>query len=439
MYSKSECDRQKDKKKDFSQSDARSETFFFLSLQFVKKGFMDIHIYSEIGELQGVILHRPGCELERMVPGNIRDALYSDILSMEIARQDYAVFEGVLQKQTKVFYVRDLLEQMLADADARKQLTEKVCRIHQVSLQDKLDALTVKELAGVLIEGWEEHDSIGRHYPIPPLYNLYFTRDASASLYDEVIINRMRHSVRNREALLMEEIFRRIFHAETFRPDSGHNIEGGDLLVAREDVLLIGQGDRTSRAAIEDLTRRYLSKNKRQHIVVQELPVHPESFIHLDMVFTFLDRDACACFLPLIAKESRYRTTVITIDGGQVSYREEPTLLQALKKLRFDLEPISCGAPDDEWNQQREQWHSGANFVALEPGKVIGYARNTRTIDQLNRHGFDVVPAADVASGKVTLDSHKRCVVTLRSDELPRGGGGGRCMTMPINREKVIW
>ena len=402
---------------------------------------MDIEVYSEIGKLQGVILHRPGIELERMTPENIHEALYSDILSQEVAGKDYADFEGVLQKCTRVFQVRGLLEEILRDEAVRREIIRETCRMHGVSLERELEAMDDGTLAHTLIEGYEMPDAtLGKRYPIPPLYNFYFTRDASVSVYNQVLLNHMRHPVRARESYLMEQIFRHAFHAETFWTETPeHHIEGGDVLIAREDVLLIGNGDRTSREAIEDLVRRFGKTGKRQYIVVQELPIKPESFIHLDMVFTFLDRNACACYTPLIARPSAYHTTVICIEGEKVSRRETPTLLDALKSLGFDLEPVSCGHPADFWNQQREQWHSGANFFAVAPGKVIGYARNRQTIAQLDRHGFDVVPARDIVSGKDSIDRHQRCVVTLDSNELPRGGGGGRCMTMPVNREKIIW
>lgn len=402
---------------------------------------MDINVFSEIGELQGVILHRPGVELERMTPENIHEALYSDILSQEVAQKDYANFEGVLKKCTRVFYVQELLESILRQPDVRSEIITATCRMHKVSLDGLLSGMDDTTLAKTLIEGYEIPDTqTGKTYPIPPLYNFYFTRDASVSMYDQAMINYMRHPVRARESYIMEQIFRHAFHATTFRTENpGRYIEGGDVLIAREDVLLIGNGDRTSKEAIEDLVRRFGKTEKKQYIVVQELPLTPESFIHLDMVFTFLDRNACACYKPLIAQTSKYHTSIICIEGEKVSRKEMPTLLDALKSLGFDLEPVSCGNPDDLWSQQREQWHSGANFFAVAPGKVIGYSRNRETIAQLNRHGFDVVPAEDIVNGNDSMERHTRCVITLDSNELPRGGGGGRCMTMPVNRKKIIW
>ncbi len=404
---------------------------------------MDINIDSEIGKLQGVILHKPGKELERMTPETIQEALYSDILNSHIAGEEYAFFEGVLQKSARVFYVEDLLIGILKNTALKERMIDTVCGMHNAEfLKDELCSLTPEALADIFISGYEKKgDFSGSRYPIPPLYNFFFTRDASVSLHNEVLVNRMRHPVRDREAYLMDMIFQHAFNANTFRlqGDSTLHVEGGDLLVAREDVLLVGNGSRTSKSAIEALVQKAKGEKRLQYIVVQELPEKPDSFIHLDMVFTFLDKNACMCYKPIIAKESAYHTTIITIEGEKVQYTEKPTLLQALQELHFDLQPICCGDPADEWNQQREQWHSGANFFAMAPGQIIGYERNQHTIGQLAKAGFEVIPAKSVVQGKVQMDPDHRYVVTLSGSELPRGGGGARCMTMPVYREKVIW
>ena len=169
--------------------------------------------------------------------------------------------------------------------------------------------------------------------------------------------------------------------------------------------------------------------------------MHPESFIHLDMVYTFLDRDRCMMYKPMLDKTYEFAgksTTWIEIDNGKVRKHDCRNMLEALKKVGMEMEPVFCGG-DDVWVQQREQWHSGANFFAFAPGKVLGYARNYNTIEALNQNGFEVLKAADVASGKVSVDDYKRCVVAFEGNELSRGGGGARCMTMPLKRQPVEW
>lgn len=171
---------------------------------------------------------------------------------------------------------------------------------------------------------------------------------------------------------------------------------------------------------------------------MQELPHQPESFIHLDMVFTQLDRNICMIYEPVVLHPNMYRTVHIAIAGGEVAeIREEHNLLTALARLGIEFETISCGGSADLWTQEREQWHSGANFFAIAPGKIIGYRRNINTIEELDRKGFTIIDATDVAEKKVDLKSYNRCVITIDGSELSRGGGGCRCMTMPIRRRPV--
>jgi arginine deiminase len=113
--------------------------------------------------------------------------------------------------------------------------------------------------------------------------------------------------------------------------------------------------------------------------------------------------------------------------------------LVALKKVGIDLKPVFCGSKTDSWIQEREQWHSGANFFAFAPGKVIGYERNSHTIDELNNNGFEVLRADEVISGKISVDDYNKCVVLIAGSELARGGGGARCMTMPVRRSEIDW
>jgi arginine deiminase len=213
-------------------------------------------------------------------------------------------------------------------------------------------------------------------------------------------------------------------------------IEGGDILVLRDDILLTGSGVRTSPEAI-DLLIQQLCKNDpaKKHIIVQQLPDSPESFIHLDMVFTMLDTNTAMVYRPLILGNTPYRTVHIQIDNGKVtkisSVANIPT---ALRKLGMEIEPIICGGKSDDWDQEREQWHSGANFLALAPGKVISYARNIHTLEELNKNGYEIVSAWDIINDKYDINAESKCVITLEGSELPRGGGGPRCMTMPLKR-----
>ncbi|MBR2297375.1 MAG: arginine deiminase [Bacteroidales bacterium] len=412
-----------------------------------------IQINSEIGTLRKVLLHSPGAEVENMTPKNAQRALYSDILNLSIAQNEYRQLSGVLSKVAEVVYVKDLLTKVLDNILERQSLIGKICISEGVTNYfDMLMQMPSAELARVLIEGLPSRmDTLTAflnedHYALFPLYNFYFTRDASVTIGNHALICRMANKVRMRESLIMEAIYKGsgefqcgIINAHNFQPGNKDiYMEGGDILIAREDILLIGNGVRTSTQGIDMLVSQlcHIAPQGQKHIIVQQLPSTPESFIHLDMVFTLLDHDKCMVFEPLILRDNQYQTVHITIDNGKVSrISHAHNLPRVLKSLGMDLEPVICGGRDDEWNQEREQWHSGANFFAFAPGKVLSYARNTNTLNELANHGFEIIPAWDVINGKASVEGDKRCVVTIEGSELPRGGGGARCMTMPLVRE----
>lgn len=417
---------------------------------------MRIDVKSEIGELEGVILHTPGPEVENMTPGNAERALYSDILNLPMAQKEYKQLSDLLNTVTQTYQVRDQLESILSVPAARGPLVLSICEAEGcLDLCDDLLALPEKELARQLIEGVvQPRDNLTRflseeRFSLPPLHNFFFTRDAAMAMMNEILIGRMAKPVRSRESIIMEAIFKNSpdFSVNTVNPlahkhsDPSATIEGGDVLMARDDILIIGNGSRTSSQGIDFIIERLKAQKERErHILVQELPHSPESFIHLDMVFTLLDRCHCMVFEPLMLKPSKYQTIHIRIENGRVAgICEEKGLIDALRCLGMDLTPVCCGGREDLWVQEREQWHSGANFFALAPGKVVGYSRNVHTMEEMTKNGFAIIPADEIISGRIQLADLGRCAITLDGSELPRGGGGARCMTMPICRKAVDW
>lgn len=416
---------------------------------------MQVEVCSEFGVLEGVIIHTPGQEVEEMTPENAERALYSDILNLSVAANEYSYFKQVLNKVTRTFEVKDLLSDILNIDQVKSALLAEICL--NEGAMDILPVLMEQkapELARQLIQGvFLERNNLTRYlsqerFSLRPLHNFLFTRDASMSFGNEVLIGKMASKVRDREAVIMNAIFTHhpLIETTTINPNTpesirnfpGISIEGGDFQVGREDVLVIGTGIRTSTQGIDFILENIKAKKSGlQHILIQELPDTPESFIHLDMVFTFLDVDTCMVYEPLIMGTNRFHTIHIRIENGKViDIREQENLPKALAKLGIDMEPVKCGGGIDSWTQEREQWHSGANFFAFAPGQVIGYERNVHTMDQLSQKGFQIIPAKDLLSGLCEIPDGK-CVVTIPGSELARGGGGARCMSMPIRRKQV--
>lgn len=401
-------------------------------------------VESEIGKLDYVILHAPGKEIEHMTPENAHKFLFSDILNYHEAMANYRDFEGSLRKVTNVLTFKDLLVDILKKQEVRENLVTRILEREKLQyLKELLDSFNVERLATVLIEGYE-NDSFYERYLLPPIPNLFFMRDAAVTMYNNIMISKMATDVRDRETMLWDAIFKHssMIDVETINPIERYSIsgigsvEGGDVEIARHDIILSGCGARTSKEGIDAMVEHLRSLGGVRHLIMQQLPLEPDSFIHLDMVFTLLDRDRCMAYKPVIMNEA-FKTIHYEVNGHDYTkISEEKNLVDALNKLGMPLEPVFCGGGDD-YAGPREQWHSGANFFAFAPGKVLGYARNYNTIEALSKNGFEILKAADVASGKVSVDNSKRCVVAFEGNELCRGGGGARCMTMPILRQTV--
>ena len=404
-----------------------------------------LNITSEIGQLQSVLVHTPGAELRAVTPGNKGDYLYDDIIQVEPAQREHRRFVAVLQRFATVYQVADLLAEALERPEAREYFVRSTLDVVPSEvLGRQLSELEPRALARLIIEGVEaEGGAVGRAlnaigYMLPPLPNLFFPRDIGVVIGRHAVVGSMRHGVRWTEELLIKTLF--AFHprlgnegllydgSEERRSD--YTLEGGDLHLLRPDLLVVGFSERTSAAAIDKLCDVLFARTAITDVLVVVMPKEPTA-IHLDMLFTQLDRELCAVYPPYFLGPERL--AVLHRKKGEDGVREMPNFFTALKDVGMPLEPVFTGG-GRRATQDREQWTSGCNFVALKPGVVVSYRRNEGTIEALKQAGFRVVSSVDFVAFDDWLDTKHRTLVTIDGDELVRGGGGPRCMTLPLAR-----
>ena len=409
-----------------------------------------MRVRSEIGRLEAVICHTPGPELLAVTPATREDFLYDDIIDLELARREHQRFKAILARFAEVHEVRDLLEDVLEMPEVRPFLVERVTDVARSEpLVKHLVERPAAELVSMFIDGWEaEHPGPLQgvlnveSYVLPPLPNLYFTRDAAMVVGDGVVIGSMRHTVRWTEEILMKALF-------TYHPAlangglvydgseerrAGYTIEGGDVHVLRNDLAIIGVSERSSPAAFDIVATNLFKRQGITDVLVVIMPID-RSMIHLDMIFTMIDRDHCVVFPPSFIGPTRH--PVLHYRAKHNDVREMPNLFAALREVSLPLEPVFCGG-DRRTMQEREQWSSGCNFVALRPGLLLGYSRNEQTYRELEREaGYRIVDGIEFLTGESDIEEDENAVLTFEGSELVRGGGGARCMTMPLRRVDV--
>jgi len=414
-----------------------------------------LQVYSEIGSLKRVLLHRPGSELETLTPKYLDTMLFEDIPFLGSMREEHNAFAETLRNNgCEVLYVEELLKDTVKISEAKKSLIEKTVQATGIpdldlceSLQDNLLGMDDLSLTGHLIAGTKKdeialHQPAGRRdlsyyirdeYPfyINPLPNLYFTRDPGAVIGNRCSINTMHTDARKRESMLLAAIMR--YHP-TFRTDDsaphllegyaeGSSIEGGDILVLDANTLMVGCSARTEAWAIEELAKQILTTTSDsegkgsgfKNILVVQIPF-TRAYMHLDTVFTMVDHDKFTIY-PGIQSALKVFTISMRKERNLLVQPEtglKSALERALKLPSVDLIQTGGG---DRITAAREQWNDSANTLAIAPGVVVTYRRNVVSNDTLEKHGITVLP--------------------IQGSELVRGRGGPRCMSMPLVREPI--
>ena len=401
-----------------------------------------IDVSSEIGTLRRVLLHRPGRELENLMPEYLERLLFDDIPYLKIAQEEHDAFCDLLRRNgVEVVYLADLVAESLAEGEVKEQCVRDYLREAGIfgekrtgMLVEFFLAMSTRNMVEQMMAGVRKADIpgygrknltdfLGEDYPflLDPIPNLYFTRDPFATIGHGVSIHRMSTVTRGRETLFGSYIFQHHpLYRDTpvfFQRHANASVEGGDILVLSPQVLAVGISQRTQPWAIEQLAKALLTpEGGFAKVLAIDIPKH-RAFMHLDTVFTMVDHHTFTMH-PNITGDLRLFVLEAGSDG-HLSVTEERGSLEHILREHLHLDHVTllkCGG-GSVIDAAREQWNDGSNTFCIAPGKVVAYSRNYVTNRVMEEAGIEVL--------------------TIPSSELSRGRGGPRCMTMPLVRDAL--
>lgn len=395
-----------------------------------------INVYSEIGRLKKVLLHRPGAELNNLIPGLLEELLFDDIPWLEMAQKEHDAFADKFKELgVEVYYLEGLMADIVKDPKIKKEFLELFLdesKLYSSSKKqivyeylDSMDELEMirKTMAGIrsteiTLNRVRLVDMIDTYpYVCDPMPNLYFTRDPFACIGDGVSINHMKTVTRNRETIYGHFIFK--YHPEfsktpqLYGRDNSLPIEGGDILVLTDKIVAIGVSERTRPEAVEIIAKKLFKTTDFETVLAIHIP-SKRAFMHLDTVLTQVDYDKFTVHGGIEGPTDVYE---LKSDHGRIKIKKVNDTLENILShyLEKKVTLIKCGG-GDFIDSRREQWSDGANTLAIAPGEVIVYDRNSVTNKKLEEYG---------------IKTH-----VIPSSELSRGRGGPRCMSMPLERER---
>lgn len=407
-------------------------------------GRLKLRIRSEYESLAAVMVHTPGKEIDRLDPLNRSKLLFEDIPYLPRMQREHDDFCLILANRgVEVFYLRNLVNDVVSDDRIRRRLLLEVCALeHQYSLAnilyDHFDHLAIAEIffSGITANEVEEEtglkfsllDPKKDEFLLPPIPNAYFTRDPAVVIDDSIVSCKTHFTARARETILTRCVFNvhRNFDVSKDKFLFGYKksderpftIEGGDIIVINENAIAVGCSERTRSESIRVLAERIFSSGGAQR--VYEVPIPAErTYMHLDTVFTIIDRGKVVAYPDVmnnIKEVRRYEPIVLPGAGVRAVGRvdERPFFRILEDEFETSLKVFETGGRQPHKYAAREQGADGTNMFAIAPSVVVSYNRNIHTNSELRDYGIEVLE--------------------IEGSELVRGLGGPRCMTMPLSR-----